>query len=74
MTHDMHLLSFSSSTMKRICRATLQCEAYSQQHATEHGDRLRAAVLEILGKLPVRGQWEEVARRSMLHVQYSDCL
>ena len=28
---------------------------------------------EILGKLPVRGQWEEVARQSMLHVQYSDC-
>ena len=37
--HDMHLISFSSSTMKRVCRATLQCEAYSLQHAVEHGDR-----------------------------------
>ena len=27
--HDMHLISFSSSTMNRVCRATLQCEAYS---------------------------------------------
>ena len=26
--HPMHLISFSSSTMKRVCRATLRCEAY----------------------------------------------
>ena len=56
--HDMHLVSFSSSTMKHVCRATLQCEAYSWQHALEHGDRLRASVLR---KLPVRSQWEEIA-------------
>ena len=59
--------------MKRVCRAALQCEAYSLRHVTEHGDRLRASVLEILGKLLVRGEWEEVARQSMLHVQYSGC-
>ena len=59
--------------MKRVCRAALQCEAYSLQHVTEHGDILRASVLEILGKLLVRGEWEEVARQSMLHVQYSGC-
>ena len=29
--HDMHLISYSSSTMKRVCRATLQCEAFSLQ-------------------------------------------
>ena len=60
--------------MKRVvCRATLQCEAYSLQHATEHGDRIRASVLELLGQLPARGEWEDVARRSLLHVQYTDC-
>ena len=62
----MHLISYSSSTMKRVCRATLQCEAYSLQHATEHGDRIR-------GKLPMTPHWEEVARRSMLHLQFTDC-
>ena len=72
-THPMHLISFSSSTMKRVCRATLQCEAYSLQHANEHGDRLRASVLELLGQLPAQGEWEEVARRILLHVQYTDC-
>ena len=71
--HPMHLISFSSSTMKRVCRATLQCEAYSLQHANEHGDRLCASVLELLGLLPAQGEWEDVARRSLLHVQYTDC-
>ena len=71
--HDMHLISFSSSTMNRVCRATLQCEAYSLQHAAEHGDRIRAAVLEVQSKLPMSPHWEEVTRRSMLHVQYTDC-
>ena len=56
----------------RLSRDIMQCEAHSLQHAMEHGDKLRASVLEIMGKLPVRGQWEEVAKRSMLHVQYSD--
>ena len=53
--HGFHLLSFSSSTLSRVCRATLRCEAYSLQHGMEHGDKL----------------WEEVARRSMLHVAFS---
>ena len=52
--HDMHLVAFnSSSTMKRVCRTTLQCEAYSLQHAAEHGDRIRDALLELLGELPM---------------------
>eukprot|EP00439_Symbiodinium_sp_Y106_P049535 s5676_g6.t1 len=28
---------------------------------------------EIQGKLPMSPHWEEIARRSMLHVQYTDC-
>ena len=34
---------------------------------------LRASVLELLGKLPTRGDWEEITRRTMVHVQYTDC-
>ena len=30
-------------------------------------------MLELLGQLPARGEWEEIARRSLLHVQYTDC-
>ena len=67
------IFSYSSSTMQRVCRATLQCEAYSLQHAAEHSDRIRAAVLEVQGKLPMSPHWEEVARRSMFHLQFTDC-
>ena len=59
-----------------VARATRPDLAYrvsTLQQRVTHGDRLRASVLELQGKLPMRGDWEEVARRSMLHVQYSDC-
>ena len=59
--------------MKRVCRATLQCEAYSVQHAAEHGDRIRAAILELQGELSSLHSWSELAPRTMLHLQYSDC-
>ena len=32
-----------------------------------------APVLELLGQLPAQGEWEDVARRSLLHVQCTDC-
>ena len=69
-----HLVAFSSSTINRVCRGMLRCEAYSLQHATEHGGRIRAAFLEIQGKLPVSAHWEDIARISRLHdhVQYID--
>ena len=67
-----HLVAFGSSTMKRVCRSTLQCETYSLQHATEHGDRIRATLLELQGKLPSLHSWSELAPREMLHL-HSDC-
>ena len=73
MTHPAHFISYGSSTMKRVCRATLQCEAYSLQHATEHADRIRAALLELLGRLPRLRNWDDYARRSLFHLQLSDC-
>ena len=71
--HKFHLVAFGSSTMKRVCRSTLQCEAYSLQQATESGDRIRATILELQGKLPSLHDWSELAPRKMLHLQYSDC-
>ena len=52
----------------------MQREPHSLRHATEHGDRLRASVLEILVKLSVRGEWDEIARQGMLQVQHSESL
>ena len=75
--HKFHLISFASSTMKRVCRATLQAESYALQSAVEAGDRLRAVVCEMTGRLFMSRvdmpRWHELSQKSMLHVYYSDC-
>ena len=49
-------ISFSSTTIKRVCRATLQCEAYSLQSSMEAGDRIRALIVEMKGFINVSGK------------------
>ena len=51
-------ISFSSTTMKRVCRSTLQAEAYALQNGIESGDRLRALIAETNGRLgSMTGSW-----------------
>ena len=47
-----HLIGHASKTIKRVCRATLQAEAYGLTSGVEEGDRIRAAIAEMRGKLP----------------------
>lgn len=39
----IHVISFSSTIVRRVCRSTMQAEAYSVQAGVEEGDRVRAA-------------------------------
>ena len=71
-THKFHLLGFASSTLKRVCRATLQAEAY--ESAVEHGDHLRCAVCEAVGKITSVREWHPACQAAMKHVWYSDCM
>ena len=41
----LHLISFSSSTLKRVTRATIQAEIYQLQLTVEGLDMIRAATL-----------------------------
>lgn len=68
-------LSFSSTTIKRVCRATLQCEAYSLQNSMETGDRFRALLVEMRGLITedMKG-WEEIAREHCPQLSLSDCM
>ena len=47
--YDVMIVSFSSTTIKRVCRATLQAETYALQNAQEAGDRVRALLAELYG-------------------------
>ena len=71
--HRFHLIGFSSSTMKRVCRATLQAEAYALQSAIESGDKIRALLCELFGKTTIKGDWHLECQKAMKHMYYSDC-
>ena len=66
-------LGFSSTTMKRVCRSTLQAETYSLQSGIGSGDKIRALIAETKGCLRSRKDWESGMRSCVPHLQFSDC-
>ena len=71
--YRVYPLAFNSTTIKRVCRATLQAETYSLQAGLEAGDRVRALLCEMKGGITVANQWDEQARTHMPHLCVSDC-
>jgi len=68
----IHPISWSSTHIKRVCRATLMAETFAMIKGTATGTRIRAAVVDMMGKLDLRN-WEESAARHMGHVWMTDC-
>lgn len=68
----IHPISWSSTHIKRVCRATLMAEAFALIKATEAGTRLLAAIVDMKGKLDLRN-WEESAANEMEHCWMTDC-
>ena len=67
----IHLIAYSSTIVRRVCRSTMQAGAYSLQSGVEEGDRLRAAICDIFGRLD-RKKWEESAYAFMRQIWFSD--
>ena len=73
MTEAMiHPISWSSTTIKRVCRSTLMAKTFAMIRGTESGARIRAAIADMMGDLDMRN-WEESACASMGHVWMTDC-
>ena len=68
----IHPISWSSTHIKRVCRATLMAETFAMIKGTEAGTRIRAAIVDMRGRLDMRN-WEESAAREMGHVWMTDC-
>ena len=66
------VVSFSSTTIKRVRTATLQAEN-TLQNAQEVGDRDRALLAQLCGHASDGLGWHEASRRAVLHVMHSDC-
>ena len=60
----IHPISWSSTHIKRVCRSTLMAETFAMIHGTEAGCRIRAAIVDMKGKLDFRN-WEESACKAM---------
>ena len=67
-------LGFSSTTIKRVCRSTLQAETYSLQSGIESGDKIRALIAETKGCLHSRNKdWESIMRSCVPHFAIFGC-
>ena len=66
-------LSFSSTTIRRVCRSTLQAETYALQNGLETGDKLRGVLAEIKGQIRSMKTWELDARSCVPHLSMTDC-
>jgi hypothetical protein len=71
--HRFHLIGFGSSTLKRVCRATLQAESYALQGSIESGDKIRALLCELIGRLTSVKEWYQQSQQAMLHLYFTDC-
>ncbi|CAE7909825.1 unnamed protein product, partial [Symbiodinium microadriaticum] len=71
--YDVMVVSFASTTIKSVCRATLQAEMYALQSAQESGDRIRAALAEVYGFGSRGPDWEQLAKTKVPHVCLTDC-
>ena len=68
----IHPISWSSTVIKRACRATLMAETMAMIKGTEAGVRIRAAIVDMRGQLDWRN-WEESASSQMGHCWMTDC-
>jgi len=67
-----HPLSFGSGVVRRVCRSTVQAEAYNLDLCVEEADLIRAAIADIYGKLDT-AKWEDSAAEDRHLCWITDC-
>ena len=69
---SVHPIACASNIVRRVCRSTIQAEAYTLQAGVEDGDVLRAAVADLFGALDLK-RWEASAAKFMRQIWFTDC-
>ena len=70
----VHFLEWSSKVLRRVCRSTLQAEAYSLTAAVESAGHVRALLAEARGPLPKGPElWDFAARAGRKLFWMTDC-
>ncbi len=69
---NYHLISWSSTIIRRVCRSTMQAETYSMSNMVEEGDKFRAGLADALyGITPTA--WESEASQKIRMLWLTDC-
>ena len=68
----VHLIGYSSTSIGRVCRSTLQAETYALSDGVEESMRLRAALADAHGVF-LCTDWECHTARFMRNVWMIDC-
>ncbi|CAE7418365.1 GIP [Symbiodinium sp. CCMP2592] len=69
---SVHPIAWASNIVRRVCRSTIQAEAYTLQAGVEDGDVIRAAVADLFGVLDLK-RWEASAAKFMKQIWFTDC-
>ncbi|CAE7200469.1 GIP [Symbiodinium sp. CCMP2592] len=69
---SIHPILWASNLVRRVCRSTIQAEAYTLQAGVEDGDVLRAAVTDIFGCLDMK-RWEATSAKFVKQIWMTDC-
>ena len=72
-TYRALILAFSSTTIRRACRSTLQAETYSLQNGLESGDKLRGVLAELKGCIRSLKSWQADSSEAIAHPAMTDC-
>ena len=67
-----HAIQCVSKVIPRVCRSTVQAEAYEITYGVEAGDFIRAAIADIFGCLDIK-RWEATAAQFMPQLWFTDC-
>ena len=69
----LHVISFGSNIVRRVCNSTIKAETYQLQLVVENGDLVRASIADAHGLLD-RTDWEASAASFCLQVWFTDCM
>ena len=68
----VHPIAWASNVVRRVCRSTIQAEAYTLQSGVEDGDVIRAAVTDLFGKLDLK-KWQATSAAFIRQLWLTDC-
>ena len=69
---SIHPILWTSNLVRRVCRSTIQAEAYTLQASVEDSDVLRAAITDIFGCLDMK-RWEATSAKFVKQIWMTDC-